>query len=95
MAGVECLLLPGFALDKEDVLWVDTTAGGKCRRRESILGSRVLSKYAHQLQNFRATVVGWKASLNSTTRTESNGSGAGGEQIGRRMAREGVTSASA
>ena len=95
MGGMESLLLPGFVLDKEDVHWVDTTAGGKCRRRESILGGRVLGKYAHQLQNLRATVMGWKASLNSTIRTEGKVLGAGGEQIGRRTAGEGVKSASA
>ena len=95
MGGMECLLLPGFVLDQEDVHWVDTTAGGKCRRRESILGSRVLSKYAHQLQNLRATVMEWKASLNSTIMTGSNGLGVGGEQFRRRVAGEGVKSAGA
>lgn len=40
MNGYECVLLPGFVLDENDVKWMHVNEGKECRGRETILGAR-------------------------------------------------------
>eukprot|EP00172_Hildenbrandia_rubra_P000785 Plantae.Rhodophyta-Hildenbrandia_rubra.ctg1443.p1 GENE.Plantae.Rhodophyta-Hildenbrandia_rubra.ctg1443~~Plantae.Rhodophyta-Hildenbrandia_rubra.ctg1443.p1 ORF type:complete len:286 (-),score=60.26 Plantae.Rhodophyta-Hildenbrandia_rubra.ctg1443:1369-2226(-) len=75
--GLECLLLPGFVLDKEDVHWIDSEVGGRCKRRKEVLRSGGLHKYAQVLMNLRGKVVEWKRAINGS------GTGAGGGLVGK------------
>ena len=72
LGGMECLLMPGFVLDKEDVHWIDSYAGGHCKRRKEVLQSGVLRKYGHQLMSLRKSILEWKREINDTTISDTN-----------------------
>lgn len=58
--GFECLLLPGWVLHEQDVHWLDlgTKITDTCKRRDSVLGKKLVKEFSGQLKEIRQVVEG-------------------------------------